>query len=67
MTCICKNDDWKCCKRIDCAGPLEDTHSASIGQRVSFEEVRYDKNNKICNREESNDAGVLQRVKTAQE
>jgi hypothetical protein len=67
MACVCEDNDWERSERGDCTSPLKDPDSSPIRYGVAFDEVCYDKNHKICNRKQRNDAGVLQRVKTTQE
>jgi hypothetical protein len=50
MTCVCKYDNGKRCERRDWASPFKDAYSPSIDQGVSFDVMRYDENNEICDR-----------------
>lgn len=67
MTCICKYNDWERSKRRDRTSPLEDSNCSTLGHGVASDIMRHHKNDKICNRKQCNNAGVLQRVKTTQE
>jgi hypothetical protein len=59
MASVCENDDRKGRERRDWASPLEHTNSAPIGNGVPSDVVRYDKNDKIRDGEQCNDAGIL--------
>jgi hypothetical protein len=66
MTCVRKDNDWERRERGYWTSPMEDSNSSSVGKSVSFDEMRKYEDNKICNRKQSNNAGVLQRVKATQ-
>lgn len=67
MAGVCENNDRKGCQCRDWTCPLKDSDISTLGQGIALDEMRYDENDEICNREQCDDAGILQGIQSAQE
>jgi hypothetical protein len=62
MACISEDNDWKASEGLDRACPVNDRNASTILKCVSFDKMSQDENDEIANGNQSNDAGVLERV-----
>ena len=67
MTSVRKDDDWESSHGGDRSCPAENADGATLRECVAFDIVSDHENDQICNRAKSDDAGVLQRIQSAQE
>ena len=64
MACICKDDDGESCECRHAARPRKDSDCSAIRKSVASDVVCDDQYNEVCNREQGDDASVLERVET---
>jgi hypothetical protein len=67
MTGICKDDDRETTESSSSAAPFHVSNIASICHCVSFSKMIGDEDDEVSNRDQCNDAGILERVEFAQE
>lgn len=65
MASVCKYNDRECRKSGYRTCPSEHSDFALVLQGITLDEVSEDKNDQICNRAESNNARIFQRIKTS--
>lgn len=66
MACISKHHDWQSAQRLNWTRPVDNANIAGVSVRIGSEMVD-DQDNEVANRDESNNAGVFERVEPAQE
>jgi hypothetical protein len=65
MACIREDNNWKSSQRRDWTGPFKDSDRSAVGESVTSDVVRYNEHDKIGDREQCHDAGVLERIQTS--
>lgn len=67
MASICKHNDREAAESRNNSRPLNDTNRTAISHRVPLRKMINDQNHKVSNGDQSNNAGIFQRIETAKE